>query len=908
MANDLDDDVRLLGRLLGDVVRDQAGTEVFALVERVRRSAVDRSRSDQSPGLAAVSAALAHVDLDQAIHLARAFSWFTLLANVAEDVHVTRLLAAHRDVDGGAPRPGTLDHALDALAASGATAADAVAFVEGVRVSPVLTAHPTEVRRKTVLDQQRAVARLLAAGPGHDRLGWEAELRLHVMSLWQTAILRLSKLRVRDEIDEALRYYDLSFFAVLPRLHHDLEAGLHRRWGVDVVLPAVVRMGSWIGGDRDGNPFVTAEVLDLAVAREVTAALRHHLEAVRVLSVELAMSSRLVTPTAELVALADASGDDSPFRADEPYRRALRGVYARLAATAVSLLGEVPGPPPHAELPPYASPHEAAADLLVVERSLASHGAAPLAEARVEPVRRALQVLGFHLCTLDLRQHSAVHERVVAALLAAGGVTDGYAGLSEDERVALLTAELSSPRPLRGPRSRLPEADAAEVAVLERAAAHVGRLGPSVVAHHVISKGESVSDVLEVALLLKEVGLLGADDEGRPWLGMDVVPLFETIGDLRRAGTVLASLLDDPAYRRLLRSRGDLQEVMVGYSDSTKDGGYLAATWALYRAQEAMVQVAAARGVRLRLFHGRGGTVGRGGGPSYDAVLAQPPGSVARQVRLTEQGEMVAAKYADPAVAHRSLETLLAATLEASLTTPDGLGPDAGPFHAAMDDLAEVSLAAYRALVVDTPGFVTFFRQATPIAEVATLNVGSRPAARTTSDRIEDLRAIPWVFSWSQSRMMLPGWYGAGSAFEAWAGGSPERLAVLRRMYERWPYLRTTIDNMAMVLAKTDLAIAERYAALVEDRALATLVFDAVRAEHERAVRWTLAITGQDRLLGGQPELAATLAARFPYLDPLNLLQVDLLRRYRAGDHDERVRRGIQLTINGLAGGLRNSG
>ena len=907
MANDLDDDVRLLGRLLGDVVREQAGAEVFELVERVRRTAVERTRSEQSRGLAEVSAALANVDLDHAIHLARAFSWFSLLANVAEDVHATRRLAAERR-HGGAPRPGTLDHALDALAASGATAAHAVAFLEGVRVSPVLTAHPTEVRRKTVLDQQRAVARLLAAGPGHDAEGWEAELRLHVMSLWQTAILRLSKLRVRDEIDEALRYYDLSFFAVLPRLHHDLEAGLRRRWGVDVDLPAVVRMGSWIGGDRDGNPFVTAEVLDLAVAREVTAALRHHLEAVRQLSVELAMSSRLVTPTAELEALADASGDDSPFRADEPYRRALRGVYARLAATAVSLLGEVPGPPPHAELPPYATPDEAVADLLVVERSLASHGAAALAEARVEPVRRALQLLGFHLCTLDLRQHSAVHERVVGALLAAGGVTDGYAELPEDERVALLTAELSSPRPLRGPRTRLPQADAAEVAVLERAAAHVARLGPSVVAHHVISKGESVSDVLEVAVLLKEVGLLGTDDEGRPWLGMDVVPLFETIGDLHRAGTVLASLLDDPAYRRLLTSRGDLQEVMVGYSDSTKDGGYLAATWALYRAQAAMVEVAAARGVRLRLFHGRGGTVGRGGGPSYDAVLAQPPGSVARQVRLTEQGEMVAAKYADPAVAHRSLETLLAATLEASLTSPDGLGSDAEAFHAAMDELAEVSFAAYRTLVHDTPGFVTFFRQATPIAEVATLNVGSRPAARTTSDRIEDLRAIPWVFSWSQSRMMLPGWYGAGSAFETWAGGSPERLAVLRRMYERWPYLRTTIDNMAMVLAKTDLAIAERYVALVEDRDLAAGVFDAVRAEHERAVRWTLAITGQDRLLGGQPELAATLAARFPYLDPLNLLQVDLLRRYRAGDHDERVRRGIQLTINGLAGGLRNSG
>jgi phosphoenolpyruvate carboxylase len=411
-------------------------------------------------------------------------------------------------------------------------------------------------------------------------------------------------------------------------------------------------------------------------------------------------------------------------------------------------------------------------------------------------------------------------------------------------------------------------------------------------------------------VLLKEVGLVRvAPDSPLPlWLAMDVVPLFETIGDLQGAGGVLRALFADPTYREFLRSRGDEQEVMVGYSDSTKDGGYLAATWALYRAQEAMVAAAAEAGVRLRLFHGRGGTVGRGGGPSYDAILAQPPGSVDRQIRLTEQGEMVAAKYADPAVARRSLETLVAATIEASLLTTDGLGDDDETFHAVMDELSERSFQAYRELVYDTPGFVEFFRDATPIAEIATLNVGSRPAARKASQRIEDLRAIPWVFSWSQSRIMLPGWFGAGAAFAEWAGDDEQRLATLRRMHERWPYFRTVIANMEMVLFKSDLAIAERYVALVEDRALAERVFGMIAAEHERAVAWTLRITGERELLGGQPALAETLRGRFPYLDPLNLLQVDLLARYRAGDDDERVQRAIQLTINGLATGLRNSG
>ncbi|MBB3083313.1 phosphoenolpyruvate carboxylase [Geodermatophilus sabuli] len=909
----LRDDIRLLGRVLGDVIGEQSGDDVLELVEstrveafRVRRSEVDRAE---------LAGRLADLDIRSANHVIRAFSHFSLLANLAEDMHHERRRRFHRR-EGSPPQKGSLAATFALLDAERLDPDVVARELAGALVSPVVTAHPTEVRRKTVSRVQRQVTELIrrrdlsAPGAAEDA-EWAAQLQRAVLTLWQTALLRLSRLRLADEIDEALRYYELSLFEVVPAINAELRRALQERWPHAGLLSRPVLLpGSWIGGDRDGNPFVTADAVRRASTRQAETALGHHLAELLVLHDELSMSDRLVTPTAALYHLAEASRDDSPFRADEPYRRALYGLHARLAATAQRVLGSVPGPPPHHELEPYDTPDELLADLATVDASLRSHGAGALADDRLARLRESVEVFGFHLCGLDMRQNSAVHEEVLAELLAWAGVCPDYTALDEQDRVALLVGELRLRRPLVRLDAELSETARGELDVLVAAAEQVRTLGPQAIPNYVISMCESVSDVLEVAVLLKEVGLLDPDGEDGPTCPVGISPLFETIEDLQRAGETMSAVLEEPLYRALLANRGDVQEVMLGYSDSNKDGGYLAANWALYRAEQALVDVARQEGIRLRLFHGRGGTVGRGGGPSYDAIRAQPPGAVAGALRITEQGEVIAAKYADPDLARRNLEAMVAATLEASLLDVEGLGDVAEDAYTLLDDLADRAQAAYRALVHETPGFVEWFRAATPIGELAELNIGSRPPSRKAGDSIADLRAIPWVFSWSQARIMLPGWYGTGTALDGWIedGDPAERLARLQELHRRWPFFRTVLSNMGMVLAKTDLGLAARYAELVPDADLRSRVFDQVTAEHERTCRVLLAVTGDDHLLADNPSLARSIRNRFPYLEPLHHLQVEMLRRRRSGDDDELVRRNIQLTINGIATALRNSG
>jgi phosphoenolpyruvate carboxylase len=907
MDSERSDDIRLMGRLLGDVIREQAGGDVFDLVERVRAIAVTARRTGATP-YDELHQVLAGASIDDQLHVIRAFAWISLLANTAEDVHHERRRRYHRAAGSGS-QEGSIADAFDRVRDAGVSPGQIAAVLAELAVSPVLTAHPTEVRRKTILDVLAGVADLLirrdpTAAPA-DVDDIDEQLRLQVLTLWQTAILRLSKLRVRDEVDEALRYYEASLFEAVPKLQREVIDEYARRHGAaPKATGPIITMGSWIGGDRDGNPFVTADVLRMATSRQAATALGRHLASLQRLSIQLSMSSRLIAPSPALLALAEAAADRSPFRADEPYRKALRGMHARLHAHAASVLDAVPGGPPHAELPAYTSAAELVADLDVVAESMTGHGAAALARRHVRPVRDEVAAFGFHLCSLDMRQNSIVHEAVVHELFAAVGVD--YRALPEQQRVALLAAELVSARPLRSSWVTYSEQALGELAVLDEAAAAIRRHGPAIVAHAVVSKSESASDVLEVAVLLKEAGLLSPGIEAATTI--DIVPLFETIEDLRRAPQVMAELLALPVYRSMVASRGNRQEVMVGYSDSNKDGGYLTSSWMLYRAQTELVKVAAAAGVRLRLFHGRGGTVGRGGGPAYQAILAQPPGSVDAALRITEQGEMVAAKFSQPTSAHRNLETVVAATLQASLAT--GSSDDASSrFGAVMDELADTSMQAYRSLVYDHPRFVEFFRAITPIAEISRLNIGSRPASRTASNRIEDLRAIPWVFGWSQCRLSIPGWFGAGSAFDRFATGRPDALDVLHAMHREWPFFATTLANMGMVLAKTDIDIARRYAQLVTDTALAEEIFTIIEHEHAAAIRWHGAITGSDDLLAGNPGLAHSIANRFPYLDPLHVLQVDLLRRYRdSTDDDELLPRALELTINAIATGLRNSG
>ena len=781
----------------------------------------------------------------------------------------------------------------------------------GALVSPVITAHPTETRRRTVFDTQHRITQLMrlhARGHAHtdDGSDIDTELRRQVLTLWQTALVRLSRLQISDEIAVGLRYYQAAFFDVVPKVNAGVRAALRSRWPeVDLLPEPILRPGSWIGGDRDGNPNVTADVVRLATGSAAYTALSHYTAELSALEQELSMSSRLVAVTDELSELAEDC--DEPARGDEPYRRALRVIHARLTATATEILDEEPDDLLDLGLPPYSTPGEMLADLDTVDASLRAHGSTLLADDRLARLRNAVDVFGFHLSGLDMRQNSDVHEEVVAELLAWAGVHPDYCSLSEDERVNILADELGTRRPLVGDREQLSELARKELAIITAAARAVAIYGPPAVPNYIISMCRSVSDLLEAGILLKECGLLDASGD-EPYCPVGIVPLFETIDDLRRGASILEAALDLPVYQSIVRARGDSQEIMLGYSDSNKDGGYLAANWALYRAELDLVESARKTGIRLRLFHGRGGTVGRGGGPSYEAILAQPPGAVNGSLRLTEQGEVIAAKYAEPQMAQRNLETLLAATLESTLLDVEGLGDAAGPAYEILDELADRAQRAYSELVHDTEGFVDYFLQSTPVSEIGSLNVGSRPTSRKPTSSISDLRAIPWVMAWSQSRVMLPGWYGTGSAIEDWIAGGDGRLEKLRDLYQRWPFFQTVLSNMAQVLAKTDLGLAARYAELVEDASLRRRVFDKIAAEHQRSINAHKLITGQDNLLADNPALARSVFNRFPYLEPLNHLQVELLRRYRSGDDDELVQRGILLTMNGLASALRNSG
>ena len=898
------EDIRLLGTILGDTVREQNGDEVFALVERARVASFRVRRSEIER--AEVAHMFEGIDIHQAIPVIRAFSHFALLANLAEDIHRERRRAIHVAA-GDPPQDSSLAATYDKLDAADLDAATVAEALTDALVAPVITAHPTETRRRTVFAAQHRITELMRLrAEGHaDTDVILPELRRQILTLWQTALVRLSRLQITDEIDVGLRYYPAAFFEVIPKVNAEVREALRSRWpDADLLPEPILRPGSWIGGDRDGNPNVTADVVRLATASAAYTALAHYLSELTALEQELSMSSRLITVTPELAALADSCKEAA--RADEPYRRAVRVIRARLSATTAEILDREPENRLDLGLEPYAGPAELRADLDTVDASLRANGSALLADDRLAQLREAMDVFGFHLSALDMRQNSDVHEEVVSELLAWAGVHPDYASLPEDERVTVLIDELGTRRPLLSERAQLSELARSELGVIEAAARAIEIYGPRAIPNYIISMCRSVSDMLEAAILLKEVGLLDVSGP-EPYCPVGIVPLFETIDDLRGGAAILEAALELPLYRAIVHARDENQEVMLGYSDSNKDGGYLAANWALYRAELDLVESARKTGIRLRLFHGRGGTVGRGGGPSYEAILAQPPGAVNGSLRLTEQGEVIAAKYAEPLMARRNLETLVAATLESTLLDVEGLGDAAGPAYDILDDLAGRAQRAYAELVHDTPGFVEYFLASTPVSEIGSLNIGSRPTSRKPTQSIADLRAIPWVLAWSQSRVMLPGWYGTGSAVDGWLADGG-RIEVLHELYQRWPFFRTVLSNLAQVLAKSDLGLAARYAELVDDKALRRRVFDKITKEHTRTINAHKLITGQDNLLADNPALARSVFNRFPYLEPLNHLQVELLRRYRSGDDDELVQRGILLTMNGLASALRNSG
>ena len=958
-------DVNTLGRLLGDVLAEQSGADGFALVEELRaRTKALRGDEGAGPDFGVEGEALlARVDgltPEQDRLVARAFTAYFHLVNMSEEHHRLRVLRRREVAGGGAPRGESILQAVLAAGAAGVPVDGVRRFLAGCSVEPVFTAHPTEARRRTVLDKLRRLSHLAqqlddesgreATLPARARVALYDRIREEITGLWRTEEVRLTAPSVLDEVRNGLYYFEEALWDVVPRLYREMESALAEAYpGAGLDVPVFLRFGSWIGGDRDGNPGVTAEITErtlrlhketaLALFERALGALLRNLSVAATEPPDAALEASIAADAEDLPDVAAALGGRS---AGEPYRRKLafmagrvraarRLNAARLRDPAASEAGGVEPPRPTDAAVAYRRPEPLLADLELLAAALRRQGAARLAGGELHDLIRRAQVFGFHLARLDVRQHSAVHAAAIAEVLRVAGVEADYLKLDEAARIAVLAREIANPRPLVwAGRTYSPETQEA-IEVFRTVHRLQGELGSEAANVYIISMTAGVSDILAPLLLAKEAGLFdpgtAAGAPGAPATPprstLQIVPLFETIDDLHRCAGLMLDLFALPVYDRLLAAWDRQQQIMLGYSDSNKDGGFVTATWELYKAQRRLAETCHRADVRLSLFHGRGGAIGRGGGPTNRAILGQPPGTLEGRLRLTEQGEVAFSRYANPDIAHRHLEQTINAVIRASLQTGAGPGESVSEpepsWLEAMDAISPLALDAYRGLVYADPDFVRYFRQATPIDQIAELRIGSRPSRRRTSDRIEDLRAIPWVFSWTQSRHGLPGWFGLGAAVAGVAADGAEPAARLREMYRRWPFFRSLVDNAQLSMGKADLAIARCYAGLVEDGALRARIFGAIEGEWRRTERAVLDITGQTALLGSSPVLRRSIRLRNPYVDPLSLLQVSLLRRLRrrpdagdAGDAPDGERAVLQrlvaLTINGVAAGLQNTG
>ena len=889
-------DVRSLGMLLGEVIREQEGDELFAAVEELRRLFIRQRETGPHTGslepadeqMLRAQRLIASLDVDDAYHLTKAFSIYFELTNLAETAHRRRRRRASRLDARQPPQPGTFEGTLLRLREAGIDRETVLASLERISVVPVFTAHPTEVSRRTVLFKRR---RITDALDRLDRLpltdaeaaAEQAAILAEITALWQTDEVRRRRPSVTDEVRMGLDYYPGVLIPTLPALYGEMADALRRVCGEapDASdLPCVVRFGSWIGGDRDGNPYVTPEVTReaLRLAREMV--LDHYVRTLEGLVERLSPSTLQVPALPELLraleryAATIPSLDPTPeARAPtEVYRRFLGHVGRRLRAARESASH------PHA----YPAARDFAADLRLVRDSLAANRGERLARLLVDPVLRQVETFGFHLHTLDVRQHARVHARARDELF--GGTAQGGEGLPDS-----------------------PSSDTLDLLQTLRTVAELKRAHPpEAIRSYVISGARSVDDVLAVVRLAEAagVGVAAAGDDP----GLMPVPLFESIEDLRNCPDVCRELWTRPDYARLLDSWERRQEVMLGYSDSNKDGGMLTSTWEIFKAHRALHRVAREYGVSLRLFHGRGGTVGRGGGPTHRAITAQPAGAFEGQLKITEQGEVLNWKYADRVLAERNLELMVAASLDALAAPRHPTAEQARRWEEAMETVSADAYAFYREHVADNPDVLPYFHQATPTSELEHARIGSRPARRGESRGLEDLRAIPWVFGWMQSRHLLPAWFGVGWALERFAARGTSEEALLREMVETFPAFEDLVRNVEVGMAKADLPIARRYAELVEDSGLRERVFSLVVEEFERTRRMVLRMTGQTRLLETNPVLARSIRLRNPYVDPMSLIQVDLLRRKRAGEESDELNYALAATINGIAAGLRNTG
>lgn len=886
-------DVELINQMLQDIMSKHIAPATWNAFHQI---------IDQQAPSEGIPPTLAQLTLEQTQELIQSCSLFAQVLNIAEDIHHARRRHVY-EVEGAKPSAGSLEDLLFKIQQAGIPQPLLQTALNQTHVSAVLTAHPTEVQRQTTLTLLRKVSHLVEvySQPDlkkEDKDNIEETLYATLLTLWQSDETRHFKITVENEIDNGLAFFPLSFFEALPKFYRKLSRGLG---GIHpgIELPNILRIGSWIGGDRDGNPYVSAETLKTAFRKQAQVLFTFYTQQLKSLYEELPLSIRKVSVDEALQKLSEHSPDTGIARSEEPYRRAIALICARIAATGHAL--GAPVKQPFTDKEPYAGHEEFLHNLRTIRDSLQHHGSAELVGGRLTKLIRCAGMFGFYLMPVDLRQHAQTHAQVLSALFAHAGL-GSYSDLPEAQKCEVLLRELQSSRPLYSPFAVYAPDVRRELDIFLAANDIKQRYGEGAICQSIISNCDHASDILALALILKETGLL-LPDAKEPRTRVNIVPLFETIDALQRAPQVMQNLWAQPWYRALLSSAGETQEIMLGYSDSNKDGGYVTSQWILYQAEKTLTQLASSFKVRLRLFHGRGGSVGRGGGPAYQAILAQPAGSVNGQIRITEQGEVITFKYADPNNAQRNLETLVAATLQATLLPHSGSEPDT----TLMNALSNAAFTAYRELIT-RPDFIQFFLQTTPITQIASMNIGSRPVSRKTLAQIEDLRAIPWVFSWTQNRLMLPAWYGFGSAVASLQRDHRETLDQLRALYQNSPFFQAMLSNMEQVLAKVDVNIAHAYTRLSDDQKQAQAIFSQLETELTRSRQALLDIMQTPDILHNNRTLLRSLALRLPYLNTLNWLQIELLARLKENPNDEAILGQIHATINGIAQGLRNTG
>ncbi|HGJ8288722.1 TPA: phosphoenolpyruvate carboxylase [Streptococcus pneumoniae] len=882
------EEVLILTELLEDITKNMLAPETFEKIIQLK----ELSTQEDYQGLNRLVTSLSN---DEMVYISRYFSILPLLINISEDVDLAYEINHQNNID--QDYLGKLSTTIKLVAEK----ENAVEILEHLNVVPVLTAHPTQVQRKSMLDLTNHIHSLLRKYRDV-KLGlinkdkWYNDLRRYIEIIMQTDMIREKKLKVTNEITNAMEYYNSSFLKAVPHLTTEYKR-LAQAHGLNLKQAKPITMGMWIGGDRDGNPFVTAKTLKQSALTQCEVIMNYYDKKIYQLYREFSLSTSIVNVSKQVREMARQSKDNSIYREKELYRRALFDIQSKIQATKTYLIeDEEVGTR-------YETANDFYKDLIAIRDSLLENKGESLISGDFVELLQAVEIFGFYLASIDMRQDSSVYEACVAELLKSAGIHSRYSELSEEEKCDLLLKELEEdPRILSATHAEKSELLAKELAIFKTARVLKDKLGDDVIRQTIISHATSLSDMLELAILLKEVGLVDTERAR-----VQIVPLFETIEDLDHSEETMRKYLSLSLAKKWIDSRNNYQEIMLGYSDSNKDGGYLSSCWTLYKAQQQLTAIGDEFGVKVTFFHGRGGTVGRGGGPTYEAITSQPLKSIKDRIRLTEQGEVIGNKYGNKDAAYYNLEMLVSAAINRMITQKKSDTNTPNRYEAIMDQVVDCSYDVYRDLVFGNEHFYDYFFESSPIKAISSFNIGSRPAARKTITEIGGLRAIPWVFSWSQSRVMFPGWYGVGSSFKEFINKNPENIAILRDMYQNWPFFQSLLSNVDMVLSKSNMNIAFEYAKLCEDEQVKA-IYEIILNEWQVTKNVILAIEGHDELLADNPYLKASLDYRMPYFNILNYIQLELIKRQRRGELSSDQERLIHITINGIATGLRNSG